>query len=93
MTPVHDVQLHMAARMNAALASEGPSAALLCFIEDLEEFGLLGSESSRVDVTESYRTPLRQAKSTIRYSRYSMESGWASDHVQSCTNKRRLILP
>lgn len=41
MTPVYDVSLHMAARMNAALASEGPSSALRCFMEDLEEFELL----------------------------------------------------
>jgi len=51
MTPVHDVQLHMAARMNAALASEGPSAALLCFIEDLEEFGLLGDVAKAAGLT------------------------------------------
>lgn len=41
MTPVHDVSLHIAARMNAALAAEGSSAALRCFMEDLEEFELL----------------------------------------------------
>lgn len=51
MTPVHDVQLHMAARMNAALASEDPSAALLCFIEDLEEFGLLGDVAKAAGLT------------------------------------------
>ncbi len=41
MTPVYDASLHMAARMNAALASEGASSALRCFMEDLEEFELL----------------------------------------------------
>lgn len=39
----------MAARMNAALASKGPSAALRCFMEDLEEFELLeGVAKARV---------------------------------------------
>lgn len=39
--PVHDVSSHIATRMNAALASDGPSAALRCFREDLEKFDLL----------------------------------------------------
>jgi len=51
MTPVNDVRLHMAARMNAALASEGPSAALLCFMKDLEEFELLGDVAKAAGLT------------------------------------------
>ena len=51
MTPVQDVSLHMAARMNAALASEGPRAALRCFMEDLEEFELLEAVAKATGLT------------------------------------------
>lgn len=51
MTPVHDASLQMAARMNAALASKGPSAALRCFVEDLEEFELLEAVAKAAGLT------------------------------------------
>ncbi|WP_341024905.1 hypothetical protein [Brevundimonas diminuta] len=51
MTPVYDVSLHMATRMNAALASEGSSAALRCFMEDLEEFELLEAVAKATGLT------------------------------------------
>lgn len=51
MTLVHDPSLQMAARMNAALASEGPSAALRCFMEDLERFDLLEAIAKAAGLT------------------------------------------
>lgn len=51
MAPVRDVAIHMAARMNAALASEGSHAALRCFLEDLEQFELLESVAKAAELT------------------------------------------
>jgi hypothetical protein len=77
MTPVHDVQLHMAARMNAALASEDPSAALLCFIEDLEEFGLLGDVAKAAGLTP-HSSPASEVHHSLQSLLYGKRLGFGS---------------